>query len=101
MGRREPRPSAARRGEELTSILSMTGQMIGILTEQNVQASLALLKPTDIPILPELGDYSAADFDHMTQTIPIGEAAARKVAYLGAGVASNGSSSFYFFLGRP
>lgn len=66
--------------DQLTSILSVVGQMIGILTEQNVQASLASLKPTDILILPELGDYSAADFDHMTQTIPIGEAAARKVA---------------------
>ena len=66
--------------EDLTSILSVTGQMINILTEQNVQASLAALKPTDILILPELGDYSAADFDHMPQTIPIGEAAARKVA---------------------
>jgi len=66
--------------DDLRSILSVTGQMIGILTEQNVQASLALLKPTDILILPELGDYSAADFDHMPQTIPIGEAAARKVA---------------------
>ena len=30
--------------------------MINILTEQNVQASLASLKPTDVLILPELGD---------------------------------------------
>jgi NTE family protein len=66
--------------EELSSIFGVVGQMIGILTEQNVQASLASLKATDILILPELGDYSAADFDHMPQTIPIGEAAARKVA---------------------
>jgi NTE family protein len=66
--------------EELTSIFGVVGQMIGVLTEQNVQASLASLKPTDILILPELGSYSAADFDHMPQTIPIGEAAARKVA---------------------
>jgi NTE family protein len=66
--------------DDLDSILSVTGQMINILTEQNVQASLASLKPTDILILPELGDYSAADFDHMPRTIPIGEAAARKVA---------------------
>ena len=66
--------------DQLNSILSVTGQMIGILTEQNVQVSLAALKATDILILPELGDYSAADFDHMVQTIPIGEAAARKVA---------------------
>ncbi len=66
--------------DQLTSIFGVVGQMIGILTEQNVQASLASLKPTDILILPELGDYSSADFDHMPTTIPIGEAAARKVA---------------------
>jgi NTE family protein len=66
--------------EELGSILGVTGQMINILTEQNVQRSLASLKPTDILILPELGSFSAGDFDHLLQTIPIGEAAARKVA---------------------
>jgi NTE family protein len=66
--------------EELSSIFGVTGQMINILTEQNVRASLASLKPTDILILPELGDFSAGDFDHLLQTIPIGEAAARKVA---------------------
>ena len=66
--------------EDLNSIFGVTGQMINILTEQNVQRSLASLKPTDILILPELGDFSAGDFDHLLQTIPIGEAAARKVA---------------------
>jgi NTE family protein len=66
--------------EELNSIFGVTGQMINILTEQNVQRSLASLKPTDILILPELGEFSAGDFDHLLATIPIGEAAARKVA---------------------
>ena len=65
--------------EEIESLLGVTGQMINILTEQNVQASLASLKPDDILILPELGDYSSTDFDHMPDTVPIGEAAARKV----------------------
>jgi len=67
------------RRDQIDSLLGVTGQMINILTEQNVQASLASLKPTDILILPELGDYSATDFDHMPDTVPIGEAAARKV----------------------
>jgi len=66
--------------EDLTSIFGVTGQMINILTEQNVQVSLASLKPTDILILPELGTFSAGDFDHLLKTIPIGEAAAQKVA---------------------
>jgi NTE family protein len=66
--------------EQITSALSVSVQMLNILTEQNVNRSLAELTPRDILIVPELGDYSAADFDHLVQTVPIGEAAARKVA---------------------
>ncbi|WP_029045170.1 patatin-like phospholipase family protein [Cupriavidus sp. amp6] len=66
--------------EELTSIIGVTGQMLNILTEQNVRASLASLAPADVLIEPALGDFSATDFDHLTATIPIGEAATRKVA---------------------
>ncbi|RAS04147.1 patatin-like phospholipase family protein [Cupriavidus alkaliphilus] len=66
--------------EALTSVIGVTGQMLNILTEQNVRASLASLRPTDVLIEPALGDFSATDFDHLPTTIPIGEAAARKVA---------------------
>jgi len=66
--------------EELTGIFGVAGQMLSILTEQNVQTSLALLKPTDILISPELGDFSTGDFDHLPQISPLGEAAALKVA---------------------
>ncbi len=66
--------------EQLNSILGVAGQMLSILTEQNVQTSLASLKPTDILISPELGDFSTGDFDNLSITMPIGEAAARKVA---------------------
>ena len=66
--------------EELGSILGIAGQMISILTEQNVQAALASLKPTDILISPELGDFTTSDFDNLPITLPIGEAAARKVS---------------------
>jgi NTE family protein len=66
--------------EQLTSIVGVAGQMLSILTEQNVQASLARLKPTDILISPELGDFSTGDFDHLTEITPLGEAAARQVA---------------------
>ncbi|MBC8119155.1 MAG: patatin-like phospholipase family protein, partial [Burkholderiaceae bacterium] len=67
------------RPDQITSVLSVTVQMINILTEQNVSRSLAELTPRDILILPELGGYSAGDFDNLTKTVPIGEAAARKV----------------------
>ncbi len=66
--------------EELNGIMGITGQMLSILTEQNVQASLASLKPTDILISPDLGDYTTGDFDNLPKISPLGEAAARKVA---------------------
>jgi NTE family protein len=66
--------------EQLNSIFGVAGQMLSILTEQNVQASLASLKPTDILISPELGDFSTSDFDHLPSITPLGEAAARQVA---------------------
>jgi len=66
--------------EALNSILGVTGQMVSILTQQNVQASLASMKPTDVLIVPQLGDFSASDFDHLPETVPIGEAAARAVS---------------------
>lgn len=66
--------------EALNGILGVTGQMLSILTEQNVQASLASLKPTDILISPDLGDFSTGDFDHLPKISPLGEAAARKMA---------------------
>ena len=66
--------------EQLSGIFGVTGQMLSILTEQNVSASLAALKPTDILITPELGDFATTDFDNLQQIAPLGEAAARKVA---------------------
>ena len=66
--------------DELTGILGVTGQMLSILTEQNVEASIASMKPTDILISPELGGFSTGDFDHLPQIAPRGEEAARQVA---------------------
>ena len=70
------------KAEALTSVLGVTSQMVNILTEQNVQASLASLKPTDILILPQLGDFSAGDFDQLPATVPLGQSATRAVADL-------------------
>ncbi len=64
---------------QLGSITGVAGQMLSILTEQNVQKSLGLLKSNDILISPDLGDFATSDFDHLAQTLPIGEAAARVV----------------------
>ncbi len=66
--------------EELNGILGVAGQMLSILTEQNVQASIASLKPTDILISPELEGFSTADFDRLQKISALGEPAARKLA---------------------
>lgn len=65
---------------ELGSLIGVTGQMINILTEQNVAASLAQLRPADILIAPDLEDFSAADFARAWTMIEMGERAARAVA---------------------
>ncbi len=65
--------------DELNSVLGVSAQVLSILTEQNVQTSLSLLKPGDILITPDLGNYSTGDFDNLPQISPLGEEAARKV----------------------
>ena len=65
--------------DKLNSIVGVSSQMLSILTEQNVQNSLALLKDGDILITPDLGNYSTGDFDVLPKIAPIGESAARKV----------------------
>jgi NTE family protein len=64
------------KASEITSIFSVSEQMINILTEQNVRASLAQLRPRDILISPELGDIGAGSFDRAREAIAIGEKAA-------------------------
>jgi NTE family protein len=66
--------------EEVQSIFGVAEQTLQILTEQNVERSLAELKPQDILIVPELGDFSSSDFAHAIKTIAIGAAAARRAA---------------------
>lgn len=66
--------------EQINSVVDVSSQMLNILTEQNVQASLASLKPEDILISPQLGNFSAGDFDNLSKTVPFGETAARKVS---------------------
>jgi len=66
--------------EQLNGIFGVTSQMLSILTEQNVQASIASLKPDDILISPDLDEFSTADFDRLQDIGPPGEAAARKLA---------------------
>jgi NTE family protein len=64
-------PLAAR--ETLGTLLGVSTQMINILTEQNVQRSLAALTDADLLITPPLGALTAADFKRTADFITLGE----------------------------
>jgi NTE family protein len=67
--------------DQLGNIIGVTGQMIAILTEQNVQTSLKELDPNrDVLIVPDLGDITSGDFDRAAEAIATGVTAARKAA---------------------
>ncbi len=59
--------------DTLGSALGLTTQMINILTEQNVQRSLATLAPRDVLIAPQLGKLSSSDFNKTRELIALGE----------------------------
>ena len=64
--------------EAVGSLLSVTAQMINILTEQNVTLSLAKLAPADIYIKPDLGKITASDFGRFAETADRGREAAEQ-----------------------
>ena len=66
--------------DQIRSFLSVGSQMVNILTEQNVRKSLSELTEQDILILPELGDFSSADFENSPKTVEVGARAAWAVA---------------------
>ena len=70
--------SPLRSPESIGSLLSVSAQMIGILTKQNVERSLASLTVNDIYIAPELGDIRASDFFRYDEAANKGKAAAEK-----------------------
>ena len=65
--------------DQLESVLGYASQMLNILTEQNVRAQLALLKPTDILISPDLGNLTFIDFAAGPEFVELGEKAAEAV----------------------
>jgi NTE family protein len=72
--------------EELTNVLSITGQLTGLLVNGNTTRQLATLTPDDVLILPPLGsEIAAGDFTKMDNAIPLGyEGATRQRAALAA-----------------
>jgi len=67
------------KADEIGSLLSVAGQMVNILTEQNVTKSLATLKQTDIYIKPDLEGITAGDFERYAETAQRGRVAAEAV----------------------
>ncbi len=58
--------------DTLGTVLGVTTQMVNILTEQNVQASIATLTPKDLLLAPQLGKLTSADFDKAEELVKIG-----------------------------
>jgi len=67
------------KADQIGSLLSVAGQMVNILTEQNVTKSLATLKPADIYIKPDLEGITAGDFELYAETAKRGREAAEAV----------------------
>ncbi|MBI4995537.1 MAG: patatin-like phospholipase family protein [Rhodocyclales bacterium] len=65
--------------EEIGSMLSVSAQMVNILTEQNVTRSLAGLQPQDIYIRPDLEGITAGDFQRNAETADRGRKAAEEL----------------------
>jgi NTE family protein len=66
--------------ENVTTLPAITGQTIGVLTEQNAVRSRALLRPGDIYIRPELANITASDFNKFREGAESGRVAAEAQA---------------------
>ena len=66
--------------EELTSALSVAGQLVNFLGKQTVDDQLKRLTDRDVLIAPDLGDISAGDFKRAADAIQVGEQATRAMA---------------------
>jgi NTE family protein len=62
--------------DEVTGVLSVVGQVVNLLSEQNVAKSLATLGARDIYLRPELGTITAADFHRQIEAAALGRQAA-------------------------
>jgi NTE family protein len=66
--------------DEVKGLLTVSAQVIALLTEQNVQATLATLTPRDIVIQPDLGTITAGDFERHADAALRGRIAAEASA---------------------
>jgi NTE family protein len=65
---------------EITSALSVVGQLVNFLGKQSVDDQLKSLGEKDVLIAPDLGDISAGTFERSKDAIKVGEDATRAMA---------------------
>ena len=94
--------------DEIGSVLSITGQLSGLLTNRNTDLEIASLTEIDVYIQPDLGDIATADFDRLREAIPIGRTAAlesltelQELARLNSGEQENGRTEVERLSSRP
>jgi NTE family protein len=68
------------RPDQVTGVVTVLGQVVNLLTEQNVSQSLAHLKPGDIYIRPELANFTATQFTRQLEAAEEGRKATLAVA---------------------
>jgi NTE family protein len=68
------------RADEVSGLLTVSAQVIALLTEQNVQQSKATLGTGDVYIQPDLNGLTAADFNRHREAADRGQAAAQAQA---------------------
>jgi len=66
--------------DQVTGIVTVLGQVVNLLTEQNVVKSRALLHPGDVYIHPDLGNIGSTQFTRQLEAADKGRAAARAMA---------------------
>ena len=59
--------------DEITSVLSVTAQLLNLLGKQTVDRQLAGLGARDVLISPDLGTISSGNFERTPEAIDIGE----------------------------
>ncbi|HEU5468996.1 MAG TPA: patatin-like phospholipase family protein [Steroidobacteraceae bacterium] len=72
----EPPPTR----EKLVQAQQLLSRSMDVMFEVNEKAQLATLTDRDILINVHMGDITTGDFERLPETIPLGEAAARKAA---------------------
>jgi NTE family protein len=87
--------------DTLVSLLGLTTQMVNILTEQNVQRSLATLTPRDVLIAPQLGAIGSSDFERARELVALGAQGAEQAVAQLAPLALDGAAYAQRRASRP